>query len=88
MWIITKDYTENEHYPVIVEIMGPRGCNPDLVQSIAKFEFRMYDDDLLYYSGKSTEYATFDPLDDFGAPNAGCTRIDWLNPQLNRWEIL
>jgi hypothetical protein len=37
------------------------------------FEFRMYDDDgLLYYSGKSSEYATFDPLDDYGAPNAGC----------------
>jgi hypothetical protein len=49
----------------------------------------MYDDDgLLYYSGKSSEYATFDPLDDYGAPNAGCTSIEWLNPKTGEWEIL
>ena len=86
MWIIDKDYTENEHHPVTVEIMGPRGCNPF---TECPFEFCMYDDDgLLYYSGKSSEYATFDPLDDYGAPNAGCTSIEWLNPKTGEWEIL
>jgi len=41
--------------------------------------FRMYDDDdILYYQGQCTEEA-FDPLDDFGMVNAGCTRIDYEN---------
>ena len=31
---------------------------------------------------------SFDPLDDYGAPNAGCTSIEWLNPRTREWEIL
>lgn len=46
--------------------------------------FRMYDDDgNLYYTGcylvtDDTDPDGFEPLDDFGRPNAGCTRIDYF----------
>ena len=40
--------------------------------------FKMYDDDdILYYEGTITgNFTGFEPLDDFGEGNAGCTRID------------
>ena len=39
--------------------------------------FQMFDDDMnLYYEGKIVgDYTGFEPLDDFGIPNAGCTSI-------------
>jgi len=54
--------------------------------------FRLFDDDgELYYEGlflgdRESELA-FRPLDDFGAPNAGCTRIDYLYPN-GQWRPL
>lgn len=50
--------------------------------------FRMYDDDNnLCYEGRIWgDYAGFEPLDDFGAPAAGCTRIDLLTGR--KWETL
>lgn len=40
------------------------------------YKFRMYDDDdNLYYEGVSTSNSSFDPLDDYGMPNAGCTYL-------------
>lgn len=49
-----------------------------------KSEFSLYDDDeVLYYKGIIVgDYDGFEPLDDFGMPNAGCTGIkydgEWL----------
>ena len=49
-----------------------------------KSEFSLYDDDeVLYYKGVIVgDYDGFEPLDDFGMPNAGCTGIkyegEWL----------
>jgi len=46
--------------------------------------FALYDDDeVLYYKGIIVgDYDGFEPLDDFGMPNAGCTGIkydgEWL----------
>lgn len=51
--------------------------------------FKMYDDDgELYYSGWAKQDADFDPLDDFGMPNAGCTEIRYYNPKTDRYETL
>ena len=50
--------------------------------------FRMKDDDgKLYYEGVIFgEYTGFEPLDDFGMPNAGCTIIEYnVN---GKWERL
>ena len=72
-WIIEKDHIENGHSN---GVDGPGGCDTTLRTNPAKFE--MFDDDgTLYYSG--TIYGVYDgcePLDDYGMPGAGCTRID------------
>jgi len=51
-------------------------------------KFRMFDDDMnLYYEGRITGgYDGFEPLDDFGQPNAGCTSIEYLKN--GKWEQL
>lgn len=54
--------------------------------------FRLYDDDdILYYEGRMVigdEGNGFEPLDDFGEPNAGCTRVDLFNDVKREWELL
>ena len=49
--------------------------------------FRMLDDDgEVYYIGYCSDDSSFDPLDDFGTPNAGCTEIQY---KVNgKWEAL
>ena len=85
-WTITKDHTaEPEDQPGsncnAVGIVGPSRTTLTAKQ-IAEHPdakpFRMLDDDgILYYEGFliGDECA---PLDDFGEPNAGCTRIQVL----------
>lgn len=49
--------------------------------------FRMYDDGVLYYAGRSSTI-DYDPLDDFGEPNAGCTYIEFWNSDTGKWDVL
>lgn len=53
--------------------------------------FRMYDDDgELYYTGRyisNDGEPEFGPLDDYGAPNAGATHIEFKNAK-GEWEEL
>ena len=50
-------------------------------------KFRMLDDDdEIYYIGYSDDSSSFEPLDDFGLPNAGATNIQYL--ENGRWESL
>jgi hypothetical protein len=59
--------------------------------------FKMYDSDRnLYYSGVRTGEADelggseelFEPLDEFGTPNAGATEIRYYNPDTKEWDSL
>jgi len=55
--------------------------------------FRIFDDDgERYYSGVyvavSDDPSGFEPLDDFGTPNAGATEIQYYNPATEEWEVL
>ena len=56
------------------------------------FRFRLYDaDGELYYEGRSTDNKTeaaFDPLEDYGKPNAGAIDIRYFNPDTHEWEAL
>lgn len=73
-------------YDCIVEAgdepVGP--YNADETITTNKAPFKMYDDDgiLCYHGEIYGEYDGFEPLDDFGAPNDGCTAIkingEWL----------
>jgi len=51
-------------------------------------KFQMFDDDgIRYYSGRIIgDYQGFEPLDDYGTPNAGCTDIKYF--ENGKWESL
>jgi hypothetical protein len=71
-WIITEDIvTEGEYEGT----QGPYDCDPDLDTYPRSFE--LYDDDgILYAKGMLYgQYAGFEPLDDFGEGNWGCSAI-------------
>ena len=90
-WLITSvhlDYFDDE-----VGTMGPMHCNLTAAEVRAhpdRARFRMYDDDgIHYYSGlivEDPDASGFEPLEDFGMPNAGCTRIDYLEG--GKWQTL
>jgi len=68
-WIITKDRIEDG---------GAKGVSNGYETTTSnKAHFSMYDDDdICYYEGTIYgDYDGFEPLDDFGMPNAGCTYI-------------
>ena len=77
-------------------MIGPRNPGLNTVQEIRKHpdrnRFRMFDDDdNLIYEGflvhdKNSE--GFEPLDDFGTPNFGCTYIKYYNREKKLWETL
>lgn len=68
-WIITKDRIENGDAKGV--------SNGDKSITSNKAHFSMYDDDdNCYYEGMIYgDYNGFEPLDDYGMPNAGCTYI-------------
>jgi hypothetical protein len=80
-WIIDIDHIADE------SCKAPSNCNAKGMRGPRDYEgdgseltckFKMFDDDgVLYYSGRSREPG-FEPLDDFGMPNAGATSIHYL----------
>ncbi len=91
MFIITKDHLDPEAENNAVGVIGPRNVTHGQIKTLKAIaqgkrpkgveavHFHMYDDDgERYYSGYyvETDGDEFEPLDCFGTPNAGCTRID------------
>ena len=83
-WVITKDHIADSKAPLktncnAVGISGPYGCPFDDDHITARGrKFKMFDDDgELYYEGYMLGENEFGPLEDFGMPNAGCTRIEY-----------
>jgi hypothetical protein len=70
-WAITRDYIDNGSE---IGLTGPSNKSRHTANETA---FKMYDDDgELYYAGTIWgDFDGFEPLDDFGTPNAGCTEI-------------
>jgi hypothetical protein len=83
VWVVTYDHLEEQK----ANVFGPAGAREeDLARCIQPF--RLYDDDgELYYSGRMSVECDFEPLDDYGTPNSGATRIDILNDN-GEWETL
>jgi hypothetical protein len=77
-WEIIFDATEGK----VVCIQS----NGFVVDDARPVYFRCKDDDgEVYYYGKM-QRVDFDPLDDFAAPNAGCTTIEYLHD--GEWTII
>jgi hypothetical protein len=76
-WIIDKDHLQ-PHPPGAKTARGTAGpFNQDPAITANATRFSMYDDDdECYYEGRIFgDFDGFEPLDDFGMPNAGCTKI-------------
>ena len=83
-WVVTKDHDV---------VNDCKNATPNQIDQIIKDgfteKFKMFDDDgELYYSGYAKPDADFDPLDDFGTPNAGCTEIQYYNNKTKKYETL
>lgn len=94
-WIITHDYLQTDlDLPTRVGLAGPFGISDAQLDQLRAGEgahFRLFDDDrtLVYegrFLGDATSEDAFGPLEDFGMPDAGCTRIEYLVD--GRWEML
>ena len=90
-WAITKDKIEDGKH---VGTEGPHDAPDSIPDDWQTRKFRMLDDDgNVYYYGIvaaadiESEEAAFGPLDDFGAPNAGCTMIQWRTED-GEWETI
>lgn len=72
-------------------VVGPRGAkltHKEICEHSNRVRFRLYDDDnVICYEGFLVGDDEFAPLDQFGEPNAGCTRIDIMSPA-GKWETL
>lgn len=93
-WVIEKDYISESFGNVgVYNHVGFLSDHPDHIEL-----FRMYDDDdILYYEGTlcfdnqeedRNPEVWFAPLDDYGMPNDGCTRIRILNTVTGKWDLV
>ena len=82
-WIIDRDIlhetarTFDPKFKSRVGVLGPHDYKGDGSELTHKFQM-LDDDEELIYEGRSHEEHSFDPLDDFGMPDAGCTIIRYL----------
>ena len=83
IWHVTYDHLEDK----VINIVGPYDADEKELVKCTRV-FRMFDDDgVLYYEGvMSDDCEGFEPLDDFGMPNAGCTEIRLLED--GKWVTL
>jgi hypothetical protein len=86
----TKLRGEVDDYTIVNDCKNATSTKIDQIIKDGFIEkFKMFDDDgELYYSGYAKPDADFDPLDDFGTPNAGCTEIQYYNNKTKKYETL
>lgn len=98
-WTITADWiadpdAKRATNANAVGVIGPRGTEltaAEIEGAEDAIGFRMFDDDgELYYQGflVGADATGFEPLDDFGRPNAGCTQIDHYDDAKRAWVRL
>lgn len=90
-WTITKDHIAdlsaargtNANAESMVGPSRAKLTHDEIVAHPDKQYFQMFDDDgELYYEGYIVgDHEGFEPLDDFGQPNAGATTIKYANKQ-------
>ncbi len=82
-WTITRDF-------ISTGATGQTGPANKSRHTANQTDFEMYDDDgVLYYRGSIFgDFDGFEPLDDFGMPNAGCTEIRLKNATTGKFETL
>ena len=78
-WKIDKDYLEERiesvPYHGAVGVEGPSDLDESLVSNPQGFTMYDDDDEAYYHGWLYGDYAGFEPVDDFGMPNAGAVHI-------------
>jgi len=101
-WKITADRTQSGLHldpgESFTGVIGPGNAPQHLIKRLSDGEgqkFRLYDADdklcfegLFITTGSAEGEEKFSPLDDFGLPDAGCTRIDYFNKLTGRYYSL
>lgn len=97
-WIITRDLLAEQDPELGSDVgtSGPAGISEVALSKLERGDGHMFimfdDDDEPYYEGlllgDKDGMQGFTPLDNFGTPNAGCTRIDYYNADTKEWETL
>lgn len=86
-WVIDVDRLDNAQ---AVGVIGPRGVTRKMESRLRSGYgriFRMLDDDgEVYYEGRIIGGDGFEPLDDYGTPNAGAVHIQYRRD--GEWETL
>jgi hypothetical protein len=84
-WKIDRDYIEDG---AARGVEGPGGLDASIDLSTG-VRFRMLDGDgEVYYGGViAGDYCGFEPLDDYGMPNAGATSIEYRD-DAGQWKEL
>lgn len=83
-WIIDRDYIDTG---AVGTCSRSWKKHPER-HAEATVRFRMLDDDgNVYYGGRCTPDVEFQPLDNFGMPNAGCTTIQFTGED-GEWYAL
>jgi len=92
-WLITRDSLEHGTKHDAKGTYGPRRISKESLKALKKNtdvceRFRMLDDDgEVYYYGRIIGGSGFEPLYDFGEPNAGCTEIQYIGSN-GKWGPL
>lgn len=94
-WVIDKDLLAERWSDIKSRagVNGPGNADPTLLARLAAGEgdkFRMLDDDdEVYYEGRIVgDNYGYEPLEDFGEGDAGCTQIQYRSRNGRRWENL
>jgi hypothetical protein len=91
-WAITRDLLHEQDPTTMcrVGVIGPRQSSfwddrpvrgyEKVVDHVDRRKFELYDSDgIVYYEGYLVGGRGYEPLDDFGMPDSGCTGIRWSN---------
>lgn len=94
-WIIVKDnIADKEVTPPsnlnAVGMIGPYDstATPEEIKKGEKFRMSDDDNEIYYYGFIIGDYEGFEPVFDFGMPNAGCVNIEYKNADTGKYEYI
>ena len=83
---MSKYYWKITHGDDDVGTIGPYNANESITENRGRFRMKDGDHNIYYHGEIYGDYDGFEPLDDFGTPNAGYTIIEYN--EKGEWKIL
>lgn len=89
-WVITRD-RDHERYPEgksAVGVSGPYAASETVTANATKWTLWDDDGDCIYEGMIYGDFDGFEPLDDYGMPNFGCTAIKMPHHETGKMEFV